>query len=31
MNYRVTENILAMSRPNTELIEKYNIIEQFKQ
>ncbi|CAH1784299.1 unnamed protein product [Owenia fusiformis] len=25
----VTDNILAMSRPNTELIEKYNIIEQF--
>ncbi|XP_062826027.1 protein tyrosine phosphatase domain-containing protein 1 isoform X4 [Anolis carolinensis] len=26
----VTDNILAMSRPSTELIEKYNIIEQFQ-
>ncbi|XP_074054452.1 protein tyrosine phosphatase domain-containing protein 1 isoform X2 [Macrotis lagotis] len=26
----VTDNILAMARPSTELIEKYNIIEQFQ-
>ncbi|XP_053233733.1 protein tyrosine phosphatase domain-containing protein 1 isoform X1 [Podarcis raffonei] len=26
----ITDNILAMSRPSTELIEKYNIIEQFQ-
>ncbi|XP_015276679.1 PREDICTED: protein tyrosine phosphatase domain-containing protein 1 isoform X2 [Gekko japonicus] len=26
----VTDNILAMSRPSTEIIEKYNIIEQFQ-
>ncbi|XP_049608870.1 protein tyrosine phosphatase domain-containing protein 1 [Syngnathus scovelli] len=26
----VTEHLLAMSRPSTEVIEKYNIIEQFK-
>ncbi|XP_074861223.1 protein tyrosine phosphatase domain-containing protein 1 isoform X3 [Carettochelys insculpta] len=27
---RVTDNILAMARPSTEIIEKYNIIEQFQ-
>ncbi|XP_062979454.1 protein tyrosine phosphatase domain-containing protein 1 [Elgaria multicarinata webbii] len=26
----ITDNVLAMSRPSTELIEKYNIIEQFQ-
>ncbi|XP_068018710.1 protein tyrosine phosphatase domain-containing protein 1 isoform X2 [Melanerpes formicivorus] len=26
----ITDNILAMARPSTELIEKYNIIEQFE-
>ncbi|XP_048872077.1 protein tyrosine phosphatase domain-containing protein 1 isoform X2 [Brienomyrus brachyistius] len=26
----ITENILAMARPSTEIIEKYNIIEQFQ-
>ncbi|XP_053576675.1 protein tyrosine phosphatase domain-containing protein 1 [Bombina bombina] len=26
----ITENILGMARPSTEIIEKYNIIEQFK-
>ncbi|XP_078241483.1 protein tyrosine phosphatase domain-containing protein 1 isoform X8 [Pogona vitticeps] len=26
----ITDNILAMSRPSTEVIEKYNIIEQFQ-
>ncbi|XP_069795871.1 protein tyrosine phosphatase domain-containing protein 1 isoform X2 [Narcine bancroftii] len=26
----ITDNILAMARPSTEIIEKYNIIEQFK-
>ncbi|XP_053153303.1 protein tyrosine phosphatase domain-containing protein 1 isoform X2 [Hemicordylus capensis] len=26
----ITDNILAMSRPSTEIIEKYNIIEQFQ-
>ncbi|XP_061908729.1 protein tyrosine phosphatase domain-containing protein 1 [Entelurus aequoreus] len=26
----VTDNLLAMSRPSTEIIEKYNIIEQFR-
>lgn len=30
LNFRVTKNILAMSRPNTELIRKHKIIEQFK-
>ncbi|OXB65340.1 hypothetical protein ASZ78_016984 [Callipepla squamata] len=29
MNW-ITDNILAMARPSTELIEKYNIIEQFE-
>ncbi|XP_030812848.1 protein tyrosine phosphatase domain-containing protein 1 isoform X2 [Camarhynchus parvulus] len=27
---KITDNILAMARPSTELIEKYNIIEQFE-
>lgn len=27
---RITENILAMSRPNTEMIKAKKIIEQFK-
>ena len=27
---RVTDYLLAMSRPSTEIIEKYNIIDQFK-
>ncbi|XP_078065781.1 protein tyrosine phosphatase domain-containing protein 1 isoform X3 [Mustelus asterias] len=27
---KITDNILAMARPSTEIIEKYNIIEQFK-
>ncbi|XP_032369935.1 protein tyrosine phosphatase domain-containing protein 1 [Etheostoma spectabile] len=26
----ITDNLLAMARPSTEIIEKYNIIEQFK-
>lgn len=28
--WRITDNILAMSRPNTEMIKEKNIIEQFK-
>lgn len=28
--YRITDNLLAMARPSTEIIEKYNIIEQFQ-
>lgn len=28
--YRVTNNLLAMARPSTEIIEKYNVIEQFQ-
>lgn len=27
---RVSDNLLAMSRPSTEIIEKYNIIDQFR-
>lgn len=27
---RVTDHLLAMSRPSTEIIEKYNIIDQFR-
>ena len=27
---RVTDDLLAMSRPSTEIIEKYKIIDQFK-
>jgi protein tyrosine phosphatase domain-containing protein 1 len=27
--FRVTDNILAMARPSSELLEKYRIIEQF--
>lgn len=27
---RVTESILAMARPSTELLEKYGVIEQFR-
>lgn len=29
-HFRVTDHLLAMSRPSTEIIEKYNIIDQFK-
>lgn len=28
--FRVTDHLLAMSRPSTEIIEKYSIIEQFR-
>ena len=28
--FRVTDNLLAMSRPSTEIIEKYDIIDQFR-
>lgn len=28
--YRITDNLLAMARPSTEVIEKYSIIEQFQ-
>lgn len=28
--FRVTDHIVATSRPSTEVIEKYNIIDQFK-
>jgi hypothetical protein len=28
--YRVTDDILAMARPSTEIIKNKNIIEQFK-
>lgn len=27
--YRITDNLLAMARPSTEINEKFNIIEQF--
>lgn len=27
--HRITDNLLAMARPSTEIIEKFNIIEQF--
>ena len=29
-HFRVTDNILAMARPSTETIEKYEIINQFR-
>lgn len=29
-SYRITDNLLAMARPSTEIIEKYSIIEQFQ-
>ena len=29
-NYRVTDNILAMSRPSNKAVEDYDIIGQFK-
>lgn len=27
--HRITDHLLAMARPSTEIIEKFNIIEQF--
>lgn len=28
--FRITDNLLAMARPSTEIMERYNIIEQFQ-